>query len=241
MAPKLPSSYIYEEHSDYYASLDFLLRQTNTTLVFGSLFAESRSEIYNGILVAGARTTGIKSVYAKKHLVPFGEFVPFSELVDAWLPTGSLTSFDTSPGKNPRPFIVGDWQIAPSICYEITRGGYIARLARDSHFLITLSNDSWFGDSLGPHQHMHLARMRALENQRYLIRSTNDGITVLVAPDGKVVSRLAQFQQKTLNGKLNLYQGRTPYQHTGDLPIIFITLSFCLLSFLSYRHALKKI
>ena len=239
--PEAAVPYVYAHQIDYYDSLDFLLRHTNTSLVFGSLQAESTSTIYNSILVAGAGTPSIRSVYAKNTLVPFGEYIPFKKLITAWLPSLALTSFSITTGKNPRSFSVGPWQIAPSICYEITQGQYIARLARDAHFLITLSNDSWFGDTLGPHQHMHIARMRALENQRYLIRSTNNGITALVAPNGKIVSRLAQFQQRTLTETLNLHQGRTPYQITGDLPIIIISLVLTAVSFLSYRRALKKV
>lgn len=239
--PEAAVPYVYTQQSDHYDSLDFLLRRTNTTLVFGSLHAAADSAIYNSILVAGAGAPRIQPVYAKKTLVPFGEYVPMQKFVNAWLPSLSLTNFNLAAGQDPRAFSVGDWRIAPSICYEITQGDYIARLARDAHFLITLSNDSWFGDSLGPHQHMHLARMRAVENQRYLIRSTNNGITALVAPNGKILSRLAQFQQGTLTKTLSLHQGRTPYQLSGDLPIIFISLIFSLVSFLFYRRALKKI
>ena len=239
--PEAAIPYVYTKNSNYYSTIDFLSRQTNTTLIFGSLRAERKPSIYNSIFVAGAGTNRIQPVYDKRTLVPFGEYIPFQYYLERWLAFLKLSVFNITPGKNPLSFLAREWRIAPSICYEITKGQYIARLARNSHFLITLSNDSWFGDSLGPHQHMHLARMRALENQLYLIRSTNNGITALVAPNGKIASQLPQFQQRILSTSLYPRQGTTPYQVTGDIPVSLICLSFSLFSFLFYRRTRKTI
>ncbi len=87
---------------------------------------------------------------------------------------------------------------------------------------MTISNDTWFGGSIGPHQHMQIARMRALENGRWLLRGTNNGITGVVNSQGRVVSQLPQFMAEVLRGEFVVMQGRTPYSQLGDWPVLLL-------------------
>ena len=88
--------------------------------------------------------------------------------------------------------------------------------------MITISNDSWFGGSLGPIQHLQMARMRALENGRYLIRGTNNGISAIINEQGKVLARSDQFKRQTLTGEVEVMLGSTPFSGIGSTPIIVI-------------------
>ena len=91
--------------------------------------------------------------------------------------------------------------------------------------LVTISNDTWFGDSIGPLQHMQMARMRALENGRYVIRATNNGVSALVDHQGKVIKALPRFEPGILRGEVMKMQGTTPYSRFGHYPIlVFMTL-----------------
>ena len=108
------------------------------------------------------------------------------------------------------------------ICYEIVYPEFVAQRAAEQDFLLTVSNDAWFGQSIGPVQHLEMARMRALENGRYLVRSTNNGITAIIGPDGKVLKRLKPFAAGVLDGEIYPRQGYTPVAQYGTIsPIIF--------------------
>ena len=96
--------------------------------------------------------------------------------------------------------------------------------AAGADLIVNISNDTWFGRSIGPMQHMQIARMRALENGRYLLRATNNGITAIVAPNGKVVSKLPQFEQGVLVGEVAAMRGLTPYSRWLDIPIVLLSM-----------------
>ncbi len=239
--PEAAIPYVYKDKDNFYNPIDFLARQTNTTLIIGSLRIDSNQQTYNSILMAGARLANIQPVYDKRTLVPFGEYIPLEAYLSRWLSLLDLSVYSISPGTKSAPFQTSEWKIASSICYEITQGQYIAEQARGANFLVTLSNDSWFSDTIGPHQHSHLARMRALENQLYLIRSTNNGITGVIAPNGKLVARIPQFQRRVLATQIVPRQGFTPYQLSGDVPMILLSSILSLLSFIIYRRNRKKV
>lgn len=107
-----------------------------------------------------------------------------------------------------------------SICYEAVFPNLVRVDADKAAFLVTISNDTWFGASIGPHQHLQMAQMRALENGRYLIRATNNGLTAIVDADGVVLDQLPQFEMGVLSGEVVPYSGVTPYTRVGDTPLL---------------------
>ena len=113
-----------------------------------------------------------------------------------------------------------DLSILPLICFEIAFPEQLAaNLFNDSDILLTVSNDAWFGNSHGPHQHMEIARMRALEFGRPLLRSTNNGVTAVTDHLGKIIQQVPQFEQAVLKTDIQLVSGRTPFSQYGRYPL----------------------
>jgi apolipoprotein N-acyltransferase len=181
---------------------------------------------YNSIEALG----GGSGIYHKQKLVPFGEYIPF----ESWL-RGIIGFFDLpmsqfTPGPaNQAPLAMGDIAIAPFICYEIVYPDFVAAGSNGSQLLVTISNDTWFGDSIGPWQHFQMARFRAVELGRDIIRGTNDGVSALIAADGTIVSTAPQFTKAVISAQVQPRSGDTPYAISGSLPILIFSLISLLL------------
>ena len=172
---------------------------------------------------------------AKQRLVPFGEYVPLEQWLRGLIEFFNLPMSFMSPGpEGQAPLQAGAFRVAPSICYEVVYPDLVARGARQADLLITISNDSWFGESLGPLQHLQMAKMRALENGRYLIRGTNNGISALVDHRGRVIAQTEQFVESSLSGEVEVMLGRTPFGSFGSGPIIIGSATVLLLMWLMY-------
>ncbi|HBW08904.1 MAG TPA: apolipoprotein N-acyltransferase, partial [Pseudomonas sp.] len=136
---------------------------------------------YNGLTSTGDGA----GTYLKQKLVPFGEYVPLQDLLRGLIAFFDLPMSDFARGESGQPLLQAKGlQIAPYICYEVVYPEFAAGLAAQSDLLLTVSNDAWFGRSIGPLQHLQMAQMRALEAGRWMIRATNNGITVLIDPYG---------------------------------------------------------
>ena len=112
-------------------------------------------------------------------------------------------------------------KISPSICYEIAYPGLINQSTGNSNILVTISNDTWFGSSIGPEQHLQLAKDRVLEHQKPLLRSTNSGISAIIDHRGNILGKQEYFEEKTLKGRVVLQEGNTPYNHLGNSILYF--------------------
>lgn len=207
----------------------------HTTLITGVPYRypkghQRAGELHNSVIAAGNG----EGIYHKQQLVPFGEFVPLEKQIRGLIPFFDLQMSGFAHGeKQQSPLKVTKnhdqgteelFLIAPYICYEIAYPQLVSRLAKDADMLITISNDAWFGDSLGPKQHMALAQMRALETQRYLLRSTNTGITALVNEKGEILDKLPLEVRGTLTGTAEMRQGQTPYMRFGLWPLFMFSL-----------------
>lgn len=178
---------------------------------------EGEHEIYNGVLTLGHE----RKIYKKNHLLPFGEYLPLQPLSGWVLKLLGVHLGDfTAGGAQQELLTAGGYQFATSICYEDGFGGEVASNSRDAAYLVNVTNDAWFGNSLEPHQHFEIARMRALETGRYLLRATNTGITAIVGPDGKVVKQAVLFEAAVLKGEIEIMHGITPYVLLGDNAIL---------------------
>ncbi len=173
--------------------------------------------------------SGGEGIYHKQRLVPFGEYVPLSSYIQGLLKIFDLPLSSFSRGGSDQAHLsVKGWQLAPSICYEIAYPDLIAQSARDSDVLFTISNDAWFGHSIGPDQHMQMAQMRALENGRELIRVTSTGISAIVDHHGNIRTRVPSFTQTALRGEVYAREGSTPFTRYGSTPIILLCFALIL-------------
>ena len=200
---------------DVIEPIDQQLARLDTTLITG-IPTRNTAGRYNSIMALGAGS----GTYDKQKLVPFGEYVP----LERWL-RGVIAFFDLPmsqfvAGKTEqRPLLAGSLPIAPFICYEIVYPDFVQHYAQDAALLVTISNDTWFGQSAGPWQHFEMARYRAVELGRDLIRSTNDGISALITSKGVVTSTVSQFTESVVSGTVQPRSGHTPFAATGSLPV----------------------
>jgi apolipoprotein N-acyltransferase len=206
-----------------------------TTLFTGVPYlVEEGKGYYNSVVALGQG----EGVYHKQHLVPFGEYVP----LESWL-RGLIAFFDlpmsafsAGPADQP-PLRAGAYRVAPFVCYEVVYPELVARAARHADLLLTVSNDSWFGHSIGPLQHLQMAQMRALENGRYMIRGTNNGVSAIIDQRGRIVARSQQYMEATLTGEVDVMLGTTPFGSFGVTPVIAgcgIALGLMVLMYLGF-------
>ena len=118
----------------------------------------------------------------------------------------------------------GGIKLAPFICYEIVYPELVAQWLPEADMLITISNDAWFGASIGPLQHLQMAQMRALEGGRYLLRATGSGVSAIINQRGKIMVRGDQFTQEVIQGEALVFTGATPFARTGSWPILLLCL-----------------
>ena len=162
-------------------------------------------------------------VYYKRRLVPFGEYLPFAPVLRPVLETLGIRMADFSPGpREQTPIRLGPHTLGVSICYEIAFGAAVRLDLPEAALLVTVSNDAWFGDSIGPHQHLEIARVRAAETGRWLVRATNTGLSAVVSPRGEVRARLPQFEIAAGTFEVVPMRGETPYVRIGDAPIVTV-------------------
>ncbi|VAW82777.1 Apolipoprotein N-acyltransferase / Copper homeostasis protein CutE [hydrothermal vent metagenome] len=159
--------------------------------------------------------------YYKVHLVPFGEYLPLRHWLAGILGFLPVPEADFSAGSpDQRPLRAAGVPIGVSICYEIAFGEQLIKALPEASLLVNVSNDAWFGDSLAPHQHLEMARMRAREVERYVLRATNTGISAIIAPDGTLKARSRQFETETISAEVEPRHGATPYVRWGNWPVV---------------------
>lgn len=214
-------------------------RQHGSTLMTGiptrSPDAEGRPQYRNSLLSLGASA----GRYDKHQLVPFGEYVPLENWLRGLIAFFDLpmSGFSAGPGWQP-PMQAGDYSAAPLICYEIAYPDYTARLAQAAQFIVTVSNDTWFGRSIGPHQHLQIARLRALETSKPVLRATNDGFTALIDHHGRITAQAERFVETVLTGQVTPQRGQTLFSVWGSWPVII--LCSLLLTQLFWQHTRKN-
>jgi apolipoprotein N-acyltransferase len=205
---------------DYLARLAALGRRNGGDVLVGVPFRASQGEYYNSVLSLGSAPV---QAYHKRHLVPFGEFVPPGF---AWvMRLLNIPYSDFSRGAAVQaPLQVAGQRVAINICYEDAFGDEITRQLPEATLLVNVSNVAWFGDSLAPAQHLQIARLRAIETARMHLAATNTGISAAIDRDGTVLLQLPQFVEGRLVVGAQGYTGATPYVRWGDWPVVVLAL-----------------
>lgn len=179
----------------------------------------AQGAVFNSVLMINGKD---RRTYRKRHLVPFGEYFPVPDFVREWMRLMSLPNSDMTPGDARQALLetASGEKIAVAICYEDAYGAEQLYAFPGATLIVNVSNDAWFGDTIAPHQHLEIARMRALEVGRYIVRATNNGVSAFVDEKGKILQTGPQFEFVTMTRDVVPMSGMTPYARSGNLPLV---------------------
>ncbi|WP_133405918.1 apolipoprotein N-acyltransferase [Parashewanella tropica] len=221
----------------------------DSAIVTGIISQTSETTFYNALIVLGNMHKKQQAhgdyvlhgsnEYKKHHLLPIGEFVPFEDWLRPIAPLFDLPMSSFTRGSYVQPDLLAlGYHITPAICFEITFPEQVRdNLKANSDVILTVSNDAWFGTSIGPLQHMQIAQMRAIELGKPVLRATNNGVTAIVNPQGKITEQLPQFKTGVLQAEVPLMKGETLFYRLGQLPVLL----FCgLLVVAGFVYSRKK-
>lgn len=225
--PEVAIPSVTDREERYIQSLEAIARKNGQTILFGILereFNESdEATIFNGVIGVNGDE---RQVYRKRHLVPFGEYFPVPAFIREWLRMMSLPFSDISPGADQQPLLTmaDGTALTVVICYEDSYGAEMLFAFPEASMLVNVSNDAWFGDSIAPHQHLQIARMRSLELGRETIRATNTGISAFIDSKGRLLASGAQFEAVQMSLDMQPHSGMTPYARLGNWPVATLCL-----------------
>ena len=217
--PESPAPF-FEKDPRLRLTLSSIAQQTNAYVLAGTLGAVHGSdtdELYNSAQLVTPKGDWIAR-YDKIHLVPFGEYVPLKGLFDlVHLKRLVQDVGNFVPGTERMVLPVHSYKLGTFICYESTYPDEVREfVAHGAQLLVNISNDGWFGDSPAPWQHLRMARMRAIENQRWVLRSTNTGITASIDPFGRIVQQAQRNVRVAINVPYGIVTSTTFYSRHGD-------------------------
>jgi apolipoprotein N-acyltransferase len=213
-------AYLDQVKENFLAPLANDAKRHNTDLIISVPVQEqSPTKNFNAVITLGKE----EGMYRKIHLLPFGEYLPLQPLSGFVLNLIHIRLGNFTPGAINQPLLkAGGYPFITLICYEDAFGDLSIKGLPDAAFLVNVTNDGWFGDTIEPHQHMQMARMRAMETGRFLLRSTNTGVTAIVSPKGEIIHQALLFQETVLTGTIKPMGGMTPYAKWGDKPVIWV-------------------
>lgn len=230
--PEAPAP-IYANDPGFLALAASIAKTANAAFLAGVVGQTPAGEPLNSALLVGPDGS-VVSRYDKVNLVPFGEFVPW--------PFGLVTNKvskeagDFVPGRNVVVSRLDDHRIATFICYESVFPSYIRQFTKSgAQALFNLSNDGWFGKSPARYQHLLIVRMRAAENARWIVRATNDGITAVIDPAGRLVRKFAEYREVAGRLQFRYRDGLTPYVRFGDWFVAVCALIAAVAGWLAVR------
>jgi len=220
---------------DFIIPLQEEAKATHTDLLLGAFYQNEQGKIENSVL---ALTQNGRDIYSKRHLVPFSEYIPllgYLRWLNEWvqMPSDNLTA-----GTGPTTLNLSNHIAQLSICYEDAFASENLQGLPLASMLINVSNDGWFTGSIEPHQHMEIARMRAIETGRYLLRSTNIGVSGVVNTKGELVATAPPYTTTVISHKIQAFTGKTPFMIWGNWGVI--SLIFLLLALGYYITAPQK-
>ncbi len=193
-------------------------RATQTPLLVGAPHTDrAANRVHNSAFLVDA-TGAVADRYDKVHLVPFGEYVPLRRLLffADWFVSGGIGEF--TPGDAVRVFASSAGRFGVTICYEAIFPELVRQaFAGGAEFLVNVTNDAWFGRTPAPYQHLAMAAVRAVENQAYVVRAANTGISAIIAPDGRIVRTSGLFTREVVAASIGPRRRTTFYTRYGDV------------------------
>lgn len=222
---------------DYLRELYSQAHAQGSALVMGIARAsDDQTQYFNSVLSLDKDVRW----YDKHHLVPFAEFFPVPDFVREWMRLMSLPYSDFTRGsKRQEPLPAGGLTLAASICYEDAYGSTQLPALEKADALVNVTNDAWFGRSTARYQHFQIARMRAIESGRYMLRAANDGVSAVIGPRGEVVARAPEYEPHVLRATVIPHSGLPPYARVGNWLIVMVAL-ISLASALAFREIARR-
>ncbi|WP_299676737.1 apolipoprotein N-acyltransferase [uncultured Roseobacter sp.] len=219
-----PETAIAWAYEDAGPALDMITAAADGAPVALGLLRRTDAALFNSMVVLG-RPGAEPQIYDKHHLVPFGEYIPFSSLADRLgligLAQVSPVGFGAGPG--PRTLDFGALgRGLPLICYEAVFPHEVNAAPERADFIVQITNDAWFGRDIGPQQHLAQARMRAIEQGLPLMRAANTGISAMIDPHGRILHSLPMGEAGFVDATLPLPRAPTLYSRSGDLPLVLL-------------------
>lgn len=213
--------------------------RNDTNLLIGGFRETSNGQVENSTLVLG-KGTGAVSFYSKRHLVPLGEYIPLLEYfrwLDRWI---NIPFNNLAQGTSNGLLRIGKYQAQISICYEDAFGQEIIDDLPEANYLVNVTNDGWFSYTFQPSQHMQIARFRALEAGRYLLRATNTGVSGIIDHNGNIIQTIPPYKKGVVKGSINILSGTTPYVRYGNYLVVLPSLLILLLMFVVMKKAYSR-
>lgn len=228
LLPESPAPTFFQSDSGYRQSMERLAQRFALGLVLSNINyreADGHMRYFNSAFFLDRRGA-LTGIYDKMHLVPFGEYIPWERLLFfAETITKDMGSF--YPGRDYRIVGMGPHPVHAVICFEAAFPQLVRRFAgRGSRLIINLTNDGWYGLSAAPLQHLAIARVRAIENRRYLLRAANSGISAVITPAGTLQGATGLMQEAVCRGRFDFLAETTFYARYGDL-LVFLCAIMC--------------
>jgi apolipoprotein N-acyltransferase len=207
---------------------NYVLGDIETPTLFGGLArrrVHGRVRDYNTAFLVGGNGA-VLGHYDKVELIPFGEYIPLGDVIPAIYDLSPNSGMFT-PGRSVQPLVLDGVKMTTLICYEDLLPRFVRRavLEADPHVLVNLTNDAWYGDTAEPWTHLALAKFRAIEHHRALIRSTNSGVSAFVDPVGRVVSASGVYTRENLHAEVPMLRGHTVFEWIGELPFLVLSIA----------------
>jgi apolipoprotein N-acyltransferase len=221
--------FLQQVPEDYLNALAAHARAQDGDILIGIPERIAGGGYYNSVVSRGSSPP---QIYRKSHLVPFGEFIPLRSLLAGIVGALAIPLQDFSRGgADQRPLAVAGERVAVNICYEDAFGEEIIRQLPEATLLVNVSNVAWFGRSLAPQQHLQIARARALETGRAMLRATNTGVTGVIDPRGELVAVAPEFTTTAVTHQVQGHRGATPYVRWGNYAALLLCLALIALAY----------
>ena len=220
------------------APLNEKIAAEDSELMTGIFYRNKDAGIYHNSLMNATRG----EFYHKRRLVPFGEYLPLRPMLELFGKFIIIPMSDLEPSHGKPIISTAGYAAGASICYEAAFSNDVADALPEADFLINVSNDSWFGDSLAPHQMLQMAQLRSAETERSMVRATNTGISAIIDHRGHIVADSQLFETSVLRAEVAMRRGATPYVRWRDHPLlVWITISLGVAGWVGWRAKNKSV
>ena len=210
-----------------------LIKLNNAPIIISGAWEYKNNELFNSLTILGTNQS-----YFKRHLVPFGEYVPFERLIRGLIDFFDLPMSSTSAGKPKQElFDIEGFKVLGMICFDVAFPLSYIEETKNADFIINVSNDTWFGSSYGPYQHLQIVRARALEANKWILRGTSDGLSTIVDNKGTIVDILTKGKRGSLSGTAYKIDEPSYFYKFGYLIIPFLSI-FVLITIIILRSKL---